>query len=184
MLTVETLNLGLSWLTVLAQIISVVLIILLASNRLLNLDFKVLKFVQKYTVQLSLFAISIAVSGSLFYSEIAQYNPCKLCWIQRVFIFPQFVILALALWIKDTKVVIYSLALSILAFIVATYHYLGQLGLTNLSACDAIGFSASCSERFVLQLGYISIPMMALTVTGLVIVFSLVHILNKKHLIK
>jgi disulfide bond formation protein DsbB len=184
MLTVENVNLGLTWLTVLGQVVSVVLLILLVSNHFLRLDFKILKFVEKYTLQLSLIVISIAVLGSLFYSEIAQYNPCKLCWLQRIFIYPQVVVLGLALILKDKKAVAYSLALSCFAFIIATYHYLGQTGVVDLTSCEVVGYSASCSERFVLQLGYITIPVMAMTAMGMVIVFSLVHLFNKKHLIK
>lgn len=31
---------------------------------------------------------AIATLGSLYFSEIRHYEPCKLCWIQRIFMYP------------------------------------------------------------------------------------------------
>ncbi|MCT6817751.1 MAG: disulfide bond formation protein B, partial [Lysinibacillus fusiformis] len=28
---------------------------------------------------------AVATLGSLYFSEIRHYEPCKLCWIQRIF---------------------------------------------------------------------------------------------------
>ncbi len=112
----------------------------------------------------------IATLGSLFYSEIAHYTPCLLCWYQRIFMYPQVILLGIAVWKKDTSVAIYSLALSIIGVALALYHYLLQLGVAPELPCAAIGYSAACSQRFVLTFGYITIPLMALTAFFLIIV--------------
>jgi disulfide bond formation protein DsbB len=117
--------------------------------------------------------------GSLYYSEIVGYEPCKLCWLQRIFIYPQVLILIIALYLKDNKAVHYILWMSLFALGIASYHYLGQLGFTSLE-CGLVGYSVSCAERFVMNFGYITIPMMALTAMVMNIVFSIVKLTNKK----
>src|SRR3989344_4546628 len=88
------------------------------------------------------FIVALAATlGSLIYYDVLGYEPCKLCWFQRIFMYPQVLLLALA----------------IPGALVAGYHYLLQLGVAPSLPCAAVGYSVSCSERFVLQFGYITI---------------------------
>lgn len=118
------------------------------------------------------FVISfISVFGSLFYSEIALFEPCKLCWFQRIFMYPQLILFGLAIWGKDkSKIWAYSFGLSVIGFLIAGFHYFIQISGSS-SFCDVTGYSAGCSQNFLLYLGYISIPMMALTAFGMLISF-------------
>lgn len=45
----------------------------------------------------------IATSGSLYLSEIMKYEPCILCWYQRIFMYPLVIILAVAIIKKIIK---------------------------------------------------------------------------------
>ncbi len=110
-----------------------------------------------------------ATSGSLFYSDIMGYEPCKFCWFQRIFMYPQVLLLGLALWKKDYNMKFYSLILSAIGGAIAFNHYVLQTTGTSLLPCSAIGQSVSCSKVFVMHLGYITIPMMALTAFMLMI---------------
>ncbi|KAF6544496.1 disulfide bond formation protein B, partial [Bacillus sp. EKM202B] len=56
----------------------------------------------------------IATSSSLYLSEIMKYEPCTLCWYQRIFMYPLVIILGIAIINKDYKVSTYSLILSII----------------------------------------------------------------------
>src|SRR3954462_12692478 len=38
----------------------------------------------------------LATVGSLYFSEIAHYEPCRLCWFQRIAMYPLAVILGIA----------------------------------------------------------------------------------------
>ncbi|OGY68707.1 MAG: hypothetical protein A3B94_01990 [Candidatus Jacksonbacteria bacterium RIFCSPHIGHO2_02_FULL_43_10] len=112
--------------------------------------------------------------GSLFYSEIAGYEPCQLCWWQRILMYPQVILLGVA-WLKeDQGIVLYSIALSSLGALIAGYNYLLQIGFVPSIGCSAVGYSINCSQRFVMQFGYITIPMMALTAFLLIISFMIV----------
>lgn len=118
------------------------------------------------------FAFSVALlamAGSLFYSEIAHYTPCKLCWYERILMYPQVLLIGMALWKKDKKFADYGLGMSILGFIIAAYHnYIYYTG-NSLFPCDAAGLGESCTRRFILEFGYITIPLMALTAFALLI---------------
>lgn len=178
-MNVEVFNLVISSLTVLGQFIIIVLLALLIISKVFKKKFKILDFVSTYSIHLILVIAWICVLSSLYYSEIVGYEPCKLCWFQRIFIYPQAVLTVIALYLKDNKVVNYTLWLAIFAFTIAGYHYLGQFGITTLD-CGLVGYSSSCSERFVMNFGYITIPLMALTAMGMNIMFALIKIYNKK----
>jgi len=179
---VTTFNPMISTLVVLGQILILVLIIMLIWNRLSKgkTKFAALNFVSKHSMLFAFVVALVAMLGSLYYSGVVGYNPCVLCWWQRVFIYPQVFILAIAFFLKDRNSLYYVLCLSGIAFLIATYHYLGQIGLTSLEACELLGYSTSCSERFVMNFGYITIPMMAMTAMAMNFVFALVGIFNRK----
>lgn len=105
----------------------------------------------------------ISTCGSLFYSDVMGYEPCKFCWFQRIFMYPQVLLLGLALWRKEWNLYFYSIILSILGGLLALNHYILQTTNTSILPCSAVGYSVSCSKLFVMHFGYITIPFMALT---------------------
>ena len=117
---------------------------------------------------------AVATAGSLFYSNVMGFNPCTLCWWQRIFMYPQVLLFGIALWKKDVKIVRYALWLSVIGGLIAGYHYSLQIGfLSSNLPCSALGYSASCAELFLLAYGYLTIPMMALTVFIMLIILGL-----------
>lgn len=126
-------------------------------------------FAVKYATVLAFIVALVATLGSLFYSDVLNYTPCKLCWFQRIFMYPQVLLLGIAWWKKDVGIGKYVLSLSIPGILLAIYHYYLQLGGNPLVPCSTVGYSVSCSQRFVLEYGYITIPMMALTAFALII---------------
>jgi disulfide bond formation protein DsbB len=119
-----------------------------------------------------------ATLGSLYYSEIVGYEPCKLCWFQRILMYPQVVIFGMAIWKKDKHISSYALALSGIGALIAGYHYLLQRGIAPATSCSAVGASVDCSQTFVMEFGYITIPVMAFT--GFVLLVLLQYTLNKR----
>ncbi|OGZ57653.1 MAG: hypothetical protein A2827_01250 [Candidatus Spechtbacteria bacterium RIFCSPHIGHO2_01_FULL_43_30] len=101
-----------------------------------------------------LLSLSIAIAStifSLFHSEIAGFEPCKLCWLQRIFMYPQIVLLGIAWFKKDFKIVNYALPLVIIGTIVAVYHNYIYYGGTSIFPCDALSLGVSCARRYVLS---------------------------------
>lgn len=133
----------------------------------------VVSFINSNVLLFGLFVALAGTLGSLFYSEIAGYAPCKLCWIQRIFMYPQVLLFGIALWKKDKKVWMYAVPLSVIGGAIAMYHYMLQIGILGKNLpCSSVGYSARCSEQFMLTFGYITIPMMAITAFALIIIFG------------
>ena len=145
---------------------------------------KVSKRVAKYWKQFgkrvaqSAIALSFAVAagsmiGSLFLSEIIKLPPCELCWYQRVFMYPLAIILLIALIRKSKDVFYYVLPLSVIGGLVAAYQYFLQFSPNPEAPCASVGLSISCSQRYMTNFGYITIPFMALSAFALIIIFML-----------
>lgn len=146
--------------SIIAQAISVVLLASLFSKTLRGSMF--VSFFATRSILIAFIASSLAMAGSLTYSDVIGYAPCVLCWFQRIFIYPQVFLTVVALYNRDLSIRLYGVVLSSIGAALALWHYLGQLGFGTLP-CSAIGYSVSCAERFVMQYGYITIPMMALS---------------------
>ena len=165
----------LSLLTILSQIISIVLVIAFLFPAKTK---KIKQYFKKKAIYLAFLVSLTATLGSLYYSEIARFVPCTLCWYQRIFMYPQTFLFLTSIYKKTNDIYKYSLVLSFVGGIVALYHYLSQIGVTNTSGCPVIGYSISCSQKFVLQYGYITIPLMAFS--AFLLIFLLMLTLKRK----
>ena len=163
-----------SVLTVLGQIIALILCGVLIRERMKKSEIALGKWVRAHGLLLMFIVALLATCGSLFYSEIAQWTPCKDCWLQRIFMYPQVILLAIALIRKDKNIAWYILALCVIGAIFSIDHYSDQVeaalhpvpkenGVNELlKPCDATGVSCA-STQIKFAFGYITIPMMALT---------------------
>lgn len=166
-----TITLTLSALTVITQI-AIVLLILAWIRKQDSWARWFISFTKRHALKLILLFSFTATAGSLYYSEIAGYNPCKLCWYQRIFMYPQVVLALMALRKKTSEIIDYLLAMSVIGGLIALDHYYLQVGGSSIIPCSTVGVSASCSQRFVMTFGYITIPMMALTAFGAMVVIA------------
>ena len=147
-----------------------------------------LQWIDKNSLLLIFIVSVLATLGSLFYSEVAGYEPCKLCWFQRIFMYPLALISGIALYFKDRAVKKYIMPMASIGLAIALYHYLLQIqklifpSFELPSNCGLVGYSAGCSNYFVLKLGYITIPMMAATAFAMIIVILIIQ--KKKSKIK
>lgn len=168
---------ALEFLTLISIIFIFILIILFILKFVFKKDTNIYKwivhFLQDHYLFLGFIIALIAVSGSLFYSEIMGYAPCKLCWYQRILMYPQIIIFLIALKSKNNmSIVLNSLILSLVGGLIAGYHYLMQIGVVREIGCDVVGYSVKCSEFFSLAYGFITIPMMSFIAFVLLIILA------------
>lgn len=135
----------------------------------------ILSLLRRYTFHLGFFVALMSVLLSLFYSEIVGYPPCELCWIQRIFLYPQLIIFGMELYKKDRSIIDFSIVFAILGAITSIYHIYVENGGGGVS-CSA-GDSVSCSIRYIYEFGYVTMPIMALTMS----LFILTILLNYKY---
>ncbi len=160
--------------TILGFLISLFFLILIFFGKKIN-------FKGRLIFSFPLIVSSLATFGSLFYSEYAGYNPCKLCWFQRIFMYPQTLLFLTAYFLNDKKVFNYSLVLSTFGLIIAFYHYFLQFGLIKSSDCAAIGYSVSCVKQFVAEFGFVTIPLMGASAFLLLTSYSLLVLKNQRN---
>jgi len=134
-------------------------------------------FLRKNAKFFALIISIIATLGSLFYSEIAGFTPCKLCWYQRIFMYTLPILMIIGLLKKDKNNPIYVITLGIIGATISSYHYITQI-LNNSNVCS-IG-SVSCLDKIPFSYGYITIPMMALTAFLLIILLNYISKINRE----
>ncbi len=112
--------------------------------------------------------------GSLYFSEIAGYIPCKLCWYQRILMYPlAIIILVLLIRRLDREVPYLVLPFSLLGTGIATYHYLLQK--TDLFSTNSVcSEGAPCTTTWINWFGFASIPFLALVAFLIITVMVLV----------
>lgn len=102
-----------------------------------------------------------AMLGSLYFSEVMQFTPCKLCWYQRIAMYPLAPMLGIAAVRNDLGIRLYAWVLVASGAVISLYHYVLQwmpdLGSTSCS------LDAPCTAVWVREFGFVSIPFMALS---------------------
>lgn len=101
----------------------------------------------------------VATLGSLYLSEIAHLEPCRLCWYQRIAMYPLVVILAIGAARADAAVRRYAAPVAGIGLGVAVYHYLIQ-HFPDLEA-GTCSVGVSCAAPYIWEFGFVSIPYMA-----------------------
>ena len=112
-----------------------------------------------------------ATAGSLYYSIGAHYAPCELCWYQRICLYPLSVILLVGAARKDRAVAWYALPLAVIGAVIAAYHTQLQAFPEQKTFCDR---NNPCTNRFVWEFGFISLPLMSLVALAFIITMVVV----------
>ncbi|MGM0826646.1 MAG: disulfide oxidoreductase [Bacillota bacterium] len=110
----------------------------------------------------------VATMGSLYFSEIMKYEPCVLCWYQRILMYPMVILLGVAYVRKDFQAALYSTILSGIGLLVSLYHYSIQKVSILTESAPACG-RVPCTGEYINLFGFITIPFLALT--GFFIIF-------------
>lgn len=114
--------------------------------------------------------VTVATLGSLFFSEVMDVPVCKLCWYQRIAMYPMVLILALGLFPYDPKVVRIAGPMAAIGWLIALFQMLLIAGIIPESAQPCVQ-GIPCSETHLSLLGFLNIPSLSL------ITFSLIGVL-------
>jgi disulfide bond formation protein DsbB len=119
---------------------------------------------------LTLAVAGIATLGSLYFSEIADFVPCRLCWFQRIAMYPIAVIALVALVRRDAGARWYIVPLAVIGAAISTYHYLIEWDvLADDASCSLFG--PSCADVWFREFGFSTLAFMALA--GFVVIVAL-----------
>ena len=81
---------------------------------------------------------ALAMLGSLYFSEIARFEPCRLCWFQRIAMYPLVLLLGIAALRGDVGVRRYAVPLAAVGAVISAYHVAVEwLPWLDAGACPA-----------------------------------------------
>ena len=129
---------------------------------------------------IALWAISAVATGtmlgSLYFSEIAGFAPCELCWYQRIGIYPVAIMSWIALVRRDRRLGPYWIGLSLAGIAVSIYHYLLEwFPEITSSVCS---MDVPCTTVWFREFGFVTLAFMAGSAFVFVIAMSLVMMIN------
>jgi disulfide bond formation protein DsbB len=103
---------------------------------------------------------STATLGSLYFSEVAHFVPCTLCWYQRIAMYPLAVLTALAAVRRD-DLSVYVRVIASIGLVISAYHWL----LERFPSIDAgvCSTAVPCELVWFEKFGFITLPFMAFT---------------------
>ncbi|HUF99618.1 MAG TPA: disulfide bond formation protein B [Ilumatobacter sp.] len=110
---------------------------------------------------LTLLVASVATAGSLYFSEVAHYVPCRLCWFQRVAMYPIAVIALVGLIRRDRGARWYFLPLAAIGAAISSYHYLIEWKPSLDSGACAL-FGPACTDIWFRSFGFVTLAFMAM----------------------
>lgn len=126
-------------------------------------------WISRNVLSITWLQVFVSTLGSLYFSEVLKIVPGKLCWFQRVFMYPLLFILAVGISTKDKKLYRYVFPLSISGWFVALYQnfeYYGFMKGTEL-ICT---LETPCNVKYINWFGFVSIPLLSL------IAFSVINV--------
>jgi disulfide bond formation protein DsbB len=124
-----------------------------------------------YELWLAFAVAAIATGGSLYFSEVANFVPCELCWYQRIAMYPLSITLLLAALANDHRVARYLLPFPIVGTGVAVYHLLVENHVVEQTQACQISAPGGCATRWIEEFGYVTIP--TLSLSAFVLLFAL-----------
>lgn len=133
-------------------------------------------FIGQQAIILALLITFASVVGSLFLSEAAKLEPCKLCWLARIAMFPMLIIFSVAWWKKDKIAAYYGIILSALGVIITAYNIYLQTFKPASGFCSLSSLGVSCEDVIIQRFGYISIPVMGLTAFIMILLLMLFNL--------
>jgi disulfide bond formation protein DsbB len=131
------------------------------------------RLLEGYDLWLVFLVSSIATGGSLFFSEVAGFVPCELCWYQRICMYPLSIVSLLAALADDRRVARYLLPLPLVGAGVSVYHLLVENGVVKQSQICELSAPGGCATKWITEFGYVTIPTLALTGFALCFAFLL-----------
>ena len=174
-MTVQDVTLLLALLAVIAEAaVALALVVTVGarfSPRLADLRHWLVGTFGPFGLELAFGVALVATLGSLYLSEVADFVPCRLCWYQRIAMYPLVLLLAVAARRRDDGVRFYALPLAVIGGLISAYHVLVErYPSLEGGVCEAAN---PCTLIWVRRFGYLTIPTMALSAFAFILVLLL-----------
>ncbi|MUT67046.1 disulfide oxidoreductase [Paenibacillus sp. NEAU-GSW1] len=129
-------------------------------------------WMQKYSLYFAWIVSLAATGGSLYFSEIEGFIPCDLCWYQRIFMYPQAILLGIASYRGDRRMIGYLIPLNIVGGLISLYHNV-EIWFPKLGEMAPCRSGIPCNQDYLNIGGWLTIPLMAMAAFILITIFLL-----------
>ena len=121
------------------------------------------------------FAVAlVGMLGSLYFSEIADFPPCVLCWYQRIALYPVVFITAFAIYRKSREIIAPAFALISIGWLIGLYHNLLYYKILPEAAAPCIA-GVSCTTKYIEWFGFVTIPLLSFVAMTMILVALIIH---------
>lgn len=107
----------------------------------------------------------LATLGSLHFGEGQSIEPCRLCWYQRIAMYPLTILIGMIIYREDTHGILYTLPFVLIGLLISIYQTAMPF-FESLRSPGACGEGPSCSKAFYVfpeipSLNFITLPMLS-----------------------
>ncbi len=131
-------------------------------------------FFKQYGVYIGFTVALIATLGSLYFSEIAKFPPCVLCWYQRICMYPLVAILGFSIYKRSREMILPAFILAPIGFLIGIYHNLLYYKILPESAAPCIN-GVSCTTKFIQWGGFVTIPLLSLLGFAFILIVLIIY---------
>lgn len=129
-------------------------------------------YIQRWGLVIAFAVGAAATVLTLVYSELFGILPCGFCWLERMALYPQLLLIGGAVYFRDRLLMPrYGLILSIAGFLISIYHHYIQMGGSQFIACPTAG--ADCAKRFMFEYGFVTFPLLSAVLFAFLVVLYL-----------
>jgi len=108
--------------------------------------------------------------GSLYFSEVANYTPCILCWYQRTMMYPLGIVLTVFAFARRSGAGWVAVPIGLTGLGVSAYHFLiERVPSLHSPMCSA---EVPCNVVWFAEFGFVSLAFMAFTGFLAAVVFT------------
>jgi disulfide bond formation protein DsbB len=135
------------------------------SKNLLKRSLRVKEFIRhnvikKYGLYTAWLIATCGMLLSLYFSDVKHYEPCHLCWYQRICLFPLSLLLGIAIYRGFLGIALYAIPQALFGLLLALYQIAIQ-EIPGWNPIDMCGAGPNCTEKIMIGLGPITIPMLS-----------------------
>ena len=113
-----------------------------------------------YSRWLAFAVAGTAMTGSLYFSEVRDFTPCKLCWLQRIAMFSAAIVLLVGAIRRDRDVRWYVVPLATIGICISIYHYVIEwFPQLEAASCE---ITVPCTAIWFREFGFVTLSFMAM----------------------
>lgn len=133
-----------------------------------------MNIIRKNALYIAWAAVLLGMLGSLYFQYVLHFQPCVLCWYQRIAMYPLVIIIGVGILKKDSGFLWSAMPLAVIGLLIAAYQNLLYYHILPESAAPCT-LGVSCTTRYIDLLGFLDVPQLSFLGFAFVVVLLLIY---------